>query len=343
MSIRNLAARLGIDPFLLFLAATVALAALLPARGAAAPVASDAATGAVALLFLLYGAKLSLGEVLAGLMNWRLQSLIFASTFILFPAVGLVLTTALKPWLPPALAEGLLFVCVLPSTVQSSIAFTSIARGNVPAALSSASLSNLVGMVVTPLLVMLLFSAHGPGLSLKSLGDIAMQLLLPFAAGQALRPLIGGLVARHRPVTSVIDRGSILVVVYAAFSEGMVEHIWSRVSLPGLGLVLLLDVAILAAILAATTVLSRWLGFSKEDEIAIVFCGSKKTLAGGIPMANILFAGQPVGLIVLPLMLFHQAQLFACATIAQRYARRPKAAAAAPVRMGAAVTVPLRS
>jgi sodium/bile acid cotransporter 7 len=322
MTSRQLLSRLGIDPYLIALIGTVILAAVIPARGAGAEAMNYAVFAAVALLFFLYGAKLSPHAVIEGLMHWRLQSLVFSSTFIVFPLIGLLVTTVLRGWLPANLALGLMFVCVLPSTVQSSIAFTSIARGNVPAALCSASVSNLFGMVVTPALVALLLSSHGAGFSFKALQDIALQLLAPFAAGQVLRPWIGEWIVGHKRTTSVVDRGSILLVVYAAFSEGMVAGIWSQVGWGSLALVLILDVAMLTAVLVITTFASRRLGFSKEDEIAIVFCGSKKSLAAGIPMANILFSGQAVGLIVLPLMLFHQAQLFACAPLAQRYAKR---------------------
>ena len=319
---RRLLSRLPIDPYLIALLSAVALATVLPARGAAAPMMDNAVYCAVGLLFFLYGARLSPQAVAAGLAHWRLQSLVLASTFVLFPAIGLVVTFALRGFLTPDLALGLMFVCVLPSTVQSSIAFTSIAKGNVPAALCSASVSNLFGMVLTPGLVALLLNAHGGGFNLTALEDIGLQLLLPFVAGQIVRPFIGAWLLRHKVITSIVDRGSILLVVYAAFSAGMVENIWSQVSLGSLALVVVVNLAILALVLVATTVISRLAGFSKEDEIAIVFCGSKKGLAGGVSMANILFPGHAVGLIVLPLMLFHQAQLFACATLARRYAQR---------------------
>ncbi len=313
-----------VDKYLLLLIGTVILAAILPARGAGTAVADVAVYLAVGLLFFLYGARLAPAAVIDGLLHWRLQSLVFTSTYILFPLLGLAITTMMRPWLDPTLSLGIMFVCVLPSTVQSSIAFTSIARGNVPAALCSASVSNLFGMVLTPALVGLLLSASGGGFSSKALEDIALQLLLPFVAGQILRPWIGAWLIRHRRITSVVDRGSILLVVYAAFSAGMVAGIWHQVDWLSLVLVLVIDVVILTAVLLATTYVSRAAGFSKEDEITIVFCGSKKSMAGGIPMANILFPGHAVGLIVLPLMLFHQAQLFACATLAQRYAGRPR-------------------
>ena len=323
MNVTRLFRKLPIDPYLVLLAGTVALAAVLPARGIGATVMSWAVYAAVGLLFFLYGARLSPRAVLDGLAHWRLQSLVFASTYVLFPVLGLVATFLMGRALSPDLLAGITFVCVLPSTVQSSIAFTSIARGNVPAALCSASVSNLFGIIITPALVALLISANGAGCSAAALEDVALQLLLPFGLGQAVRPIAGAFLRRHRRVTSIVDRGSILLVVYAAFSEGMVAGIWSQLSLQSLAVLIALNTAVLAAVLVATTAASRALGFTKEDEIAIVFCGSKKSMASGIPMANILFPGNSVGLIVLPLMLFHQLQLFACATLAQRYARRP--------------------
>jgi sodium/bile acid cotransporter 7 len=210
---------------------------------------------------------------------------------------------------------------LLPSTVQSSIAFTAIAGGNVPAALCSASVSNLLGIAMTPLLVTLFFKSHGSGFNGNGVWEIAVQLLLPFALGQALRPAIGGWILRNSALTSYVDRGSILLIVYAAFSEGMVAGIWGQLTPASFALVLATDFLILVLILATTAFLSRRLGFSREDEIAIVFCGSKKSMAAGIPMANILFPGQGTAMILLPVMLFHQIQLFVCAALARRYAR----------------------
>lgn len=311
-----------IDPYLLMLIGTVALAALLPARGAGADVAEGTAKAAIALLFFLYGARLAPSAIWAGVSHWRLQGLVLACSFLLFPLLGLAVFWAAGPWLAQDLRVGLLYLCLLPSTVQSSIAFTAIARGNVPAALCAASVSNLVGVVVTPLLVMLLLPAGHAGVSLSSVESIALQILAPFVAGQAARPFIGGWLMGHARLTSVVDRGSILLVVYVAFSAGVVSGAWTRLSHLDLGLVVLLDVVILAVALVVTTLGSRRLGFSREDEIAIVFCGSKKSMASGLPMAAILFAGQAISLIVIPLMLFHQIQLFACAVLARRYAHK---------------------
>ncbi len=320
--LQTLFARIPLDRFLILLITTVALAAVLPARGAGVVVVDRVVVAAVAALFFLYGARLAPEAIWSGLSHWRLQALVFGSTYILFPVIGIVVSLLVHDHLPKDVVTGLLFLCLLPSTVQSSIAFTSIARGNVPAALCSASLSNMAGVILTPILVSQLLPAATGGVSLSALEDIAMQILLPFVLGQAVRPWLAGWLKRHPVLTAVVDRGSVLVVVYAAFSAGMVAGIWGQMSIEGLLVILAICLAILAVVILATTIASRLLSFSVEDEIAIVFCGSKKSMAGGIPMATILFPGHAVGLIVLPLMLFHQAQLFVCATLARRYARR---------------------
>lgn len=224
---------LPVDAYILALAATVALAALLPARGTAADVAGAASTGAVSLLFFLYGARLSTAEALEGLKHWRLHLTVLACTFVLFPLLGLA-SAGLVPYvLTPELQAGFLFLCLVPSTIQSSIAFTSIARGNVPAAICAGSFSSLAGILVTPLLAALLLGSTGGGFSVDSLLKIVLQLLVPFLAGQLLRRWVGGFLARHKKVLGLVDRGSILLVVHTAFSEGTVAGVWRQVTRPG--------------------------------------------------------------------------------------------------------------
>jgi sodium/bile acid cotransporter 7 len=252
---------------------------------------------------------------------------VFASTFLLFPLLGLAAKLLVPGVLTPELYVGLMFLCCLPSTVQSSIAFTSIARGNVAAAICSASLSNLIGIVLTPLLVALLLFAgtRGGGASLDSVREIMLQLLVPFVTGQLLRRWIGGFVTKHKKVLGYVDRGAILLVVYAAFSTGVVAGIWGRLPPVSLVLLLVVNIVLLTIAMVTTAVAARRLGFSREDEIAIVFCGSKKSLASGVPMATVLLPAATVGLTVLPLLLFHQIQLMVCAWLARRYAARPVA------------------
>jgi sodium/bile acid cotransporter 7 len=219
---------------------------------------------------------------------------------------------------------GVLFLACLPSTVQSSIAFTSIARGNVAAAVCSASASNLLGMALTPLLVGLLLHAQGDGLSFSAVQAIALQLLAPFLAGQLARRWVAPWIERRKTVVGVVDRFSILLIVYSAFSGAVVAGVWTQVSARELGVVVVLSAVLLAVVLAGSRRLARTLGFSTEDEITIVFCGSKKSLVTGAPMAAILFPAATAGLMIIPLMVFHQMQMMACAVIAQRYAARPE-------------------
>ncbi|MFD9303775.1 bile acid:sodium symporter family protein [Streptomyces sp. NPDC060048] len=316
----HLPARLPVDPFIAGLLATVAIAALLPARGAAAPLAGAASTAAVALLFFLYGAWLSTREVLDGLRHWRLHVTVLAGTFVLFPLLGLAARALVPTLLTPSLYNGLLFLCLVPSTVQSSIAFTSIARGNVPAAICAGSFSSLVGIFLTPLLAAGLLGNSGGGFSPDSVLKIVLQLLLPFLLGQALRPWAGGFLVRNKKVLGYVDRGSILLVVYTAFGAGTVAGIWHQVSAARLGALMLVEAVILGVMLLATWYGAKRLGFDREDRIAIQFAGSKKSLAAGLPMASVLFGAQ-ASLAVLPLMLFHQMQLMVCAVLARRRAR----------------------
>ncbi|HWD04816.1 MAG TPA: bile acid:sodium symporter family protein [Amycolatopsis sp.] len=318
-------AKLRIDPFIAAILCTVGVASLLPASGATATGFGISANIAVGLLFFLYGARLSSKEALDGLRHWRLHATVLSATFVLFPLLGLAASFLSPGLLTSPLYTGVLFLCLLPSTVQSSIAFTSIARGNVAAAICSASVSNLLGIVLTPLLVALLLSADGPGVSGSAVLDIVLQLLVPFVAGQLARRWIGGWVSRHSAPLKLVDRGSILLVVYTAFSEGMTEGIWHQLDLGPLVVLVGVCVVLLAAVLTATSVGARLLGFARADRITIVFCGSKKSLASGLPMATVLFGHGQVGLIVLPLMLFHQIQLIVCAAMARRYARQPAA------------------
>lgn len=316
--------RLLPDNFTLALVATVSLASVLPASGAVGAFFERATVAVVALLFFMHGAKLSREAVLAGLGHWRLHVLVVASTFVLFPVLGLVLQPVLQPLVTPELYLGVLFLCVLPATVQSAIAFTAVARGNMAAAICSASASTLLGIVITPLLVELVLPATGAAQQdvLGSIGRIMLQLLLPFVAGHLLRPWIGGFIARHAAGLKFVDQGSVLLVVYTAFSAAVVAGLWRQLPPPALAGLLVVCAVILGLALMVTTWLARRLGFSKEDEITIVFCGSKKSLLSGVPMAKVLFASQAAGAIVLPLMVFHQMQLMVCAVLAQRYARR---------------------
>ena len=317
------------EPYIAALLGVVVVASVLPARGVGAVAFGWITNAAIVLLFFLHGAKLSREAVLEGLGHWRLHVLVLACTFVLLPALGLAARAIGGRFIDPTLAAGVLFMCLLPSTVQSSIAFTSVGKGNVAAAVCAASASNLIGILLTPVLAKLLMAdvsgQAGGGAAFKQVEAIALQLLLPFVLGHLSRPLIAGWLHRQKALVGLVDRGSILLVVYTAFSAAVVEGLWSRLSVADLAIVLALDAGVLAGALVITTLVSRALGFSRADEVAIVFCGSKKSLASGVPMAGVLFPAAMVGPIIVPLMLFHQIQLMVCAVLAKRYAARAAA------------------
>lgn len=318
----GLLSRLKPDWYLILIILMAFLASVLPARGEAADIAGWVTKIAIGVVFFLHGARLSREAVIRGFTHWRLHLLILAATFALFPILCLGLA-ALPPWItPPELGAGLILLGCLPSTIQSSIAFVGVARGNVPAAVAAASASNMLGVFLTPLLVGLLMHAEG-GVSPGAFWSIVLQLLVPFVAGQVLRPWIGDFVAARAKLLGKFDRGTILLVVYVAFSGAVVEGVWSRLSALDLVRLLVICLVLLAAVLVITAYAARLLGFDKADEIAVVFCGSKKSLASGAPIASALFTPAVAGVALIPLMIFHQIQLMACAAIAQRYAQRP--------------------
>lgn len=327
-----------VDPFLLWLVGCVVAASVLPARGTVLTAFDTAADAAIVLLFFLHGAKLSREAVLAGIGHWRLHLMALAFTYILFPALGLAAASLTGRVIDPSLAVGLLFLALLPSTVQSSIAFTAMAGGNVAAAVCSASLSNLLGIVLTPLLVAVFIHSGGnAGMDeWASVQKIGTQLLLPFLAGHLLRPVIGTWIDGHKKLLQPVDRSSVLLVVYSAFSAAVVNGVWSRVGPFDLGVLLLASAVMLAIVIAVNGVAARAAGLKREDAIVLLFCGSKKSLVSGVPMAGALFAPAQVGMVILPLMIFHQLQLFVCAWLAGRWRQELDAAGAA-----AAAALPL--
>ena len=311
--------RLIPDPFLIFLVGTILLATFAPARGPFAVAVGWLSILTIVLLFFFHGAKLAREEVVAGLTHWRLHLTILGCTFVFFPLLGVGAFLVWPGLLPHDLWIGMLFLCALPSTVQSAIAFVSMARGNVPAAIASASASQMLGILLTPVLMGLMAGARGGGVNLKGIGEIAAQILLPFVVGHLLRPWIGGWVARHKALIGITDRSTIIVAVYGAFSAAVLEGLWHKLPPAALALLVAVNAILLAIALTFTWALGRGLGFERADRIALQFCGTKKSLLQGVPMAKVLFPGPQTGVILLPIMLFHQMQLMACAFIARRY------------------------
>lgn len=315
------------DWFLLGMVAAVGLAVMFPAPGAQGGWLHPELVNkvGVALIFFLHGAALPFAALKAGTLRWPLHLVVQASTFLLFPLIGLALLAVAGRWIPEDLQLGFFYLCVLPSTVSSSVAMTAAARGNVPAAVFNATLSSLLGVFLTPLWVSWRLQAGGQPMPVGPvILDLVRWLVLPLLLGQLCRPWLAGWIGRHRRLVGVADRGTILLLVYTSFCDSMRWGVWSG---RGVGVV----VATLAGSLVlfwllflVTNALARACGFPVEDRIAAVFCGSKKTLASGVPMAQLIFGAHPgLSFILLPILIYHPLQLVICGVLAGRWAKRP--------------------
>ena len=317
--------KIKFDWFMIGMVLVTGLAWLFPGPGATGGWMQPAllTKGGVALIFFLHGAALSFAALKAGALNWRLHVLVQLSTFLFFPLVGFTAVYFLADHVPAGLSLGVFYLCALPSTVSSSVAFTAAARGNIGGAVFNATLSSLLGVVLTPLWIGVVLKTTGQALALGSvMWDLVRWLVLPLALGQLARPLIGAWLKKYKPYIGSVDRVTILLLVYTSFCESFQRGLWSSNGTGNLLWVMALSVGILALALAATTWGARTLGFNREDRIAAIFCGSKKTLASGVPMAKLIFGAHPaIGLILLPIMVYHQLQLLVCAVLAERWAR----------------------
>jgi len=279
----------------------------------------------VFVVFFLHGINLSSEQIRHGLKNWRLHLMVQGFTFMVFPLQWWLGNSVLGSHVPALLMLGFLYLCALPSTISSSVALTGSAGGNVPAAILNASLSSVLGIFLTPWLVSLVVGNGSDGIDLgATLLDLCAMLLLPLVLGQLLRPWLGRFFARHKRYTNVMDKVVILLLVYAAFCNSMISGLWQQQGGSVLLTAVLGSALLLALILWLTTRSARLLRFSPADEIAAVFCASKKSLAAGAPMAALIFGAHPgLGLILLPIMIYHPLQLIVCSIMAEHYANRP--------------------
>ena len=320
--------KVKLDWFLLGMIAATVLAWLFPNPGAAGGwLHPELLTkSGIALIFFLHGVALSFGALKAGTMQWRLHLVIQVSTFLLFPLLGLGVMYAMDGHMPADLALGCFYLCALPSTVSSSVALTAATRGNVAGALFNATLSSLLGVLLTPLWVAFVMHSAGVRQPLAPvILDLMRWLILPLVLGQFCRPLLARWASKNKSRINTADRATILVLVYTSFCDSFKNGVWSNHGWTTLIIVLAIALVLFVIAMFATGLMSRALRFSREDRIAAMFCGSKKTLASGVPMARLIFGAHPgIGLILLPIMIYHPLQLVICGVLAQRWAKQPE-------------------
>lgn len=316
-----------IDNFSLMIVFAVVFATFFPSTGNLYDILTLVSKLGISLLFFLHGAKLSREVLFSGVMAWDRHLLVFCLTFVVFPLLSLLFKLIPSSILPSYLYKGFVFLCALPATVQSSIVFTSTAKGNISLAVCSASISSIFGVVISPFLVSVLMggieNTFEFGINfVDSVKDISLQIVFPFLSGHILRPYIGKWVDSNSKPLKLIDQGSIVLIVYLAFCKSVSQGLWQRLGIYDFFIILVLSLFLLSLVMSLSVFLSRTLNFSTEDEVAVLFCGSKKSLVNGVPMANVMFSSSAVGIIILPLMIFHQVQLIVSAVISQKYAHR---------------------
>jgi sodium/bile acid cotransporter 7 len=328
-----LLARAGLDWFLLALIGVVGLAYFQPGLGSkASPVPWKVITTVgVALVFFFYGLKLSFAKLQAGMRNWKLHVVVQGTTFVLFPALALLVRPFFSPEKGELLWQSIFFLCALPSTVSTSVVMVSIAGGNLPAAIFNASISSLLGILLTPLLASLFLHLTADSSQLWGLAvQLLWQVVLPVGAGVLLNPRYNAFAERHKSGLRIFDQVTILLIVFTAFCDSFAEGIFrsyqpADVFKLGAGMV-----GLYLVVCALIWALSRALNLSRADQIVAVFCGSKKSLVHGSVMASLLFpASAATGLILLPLMLYHALQIVMASSMAQWLGRQPVAHAAA--------------
>ena len=276
----------------------------------------------IALVFFLNGLGLSMASLRQGISRWRVHLLIQVSTFVVFPLLGIAILKLGNGWMSPDLQVGFFYLCALPSTVSSSVALTVAARGNVPVALFNATLSSLIGVVITPMWMAWALGHAGAQFDVWPVVlNLLLWVVLPLVAGQAMRPLLKVWAARHKSRIQIADRLTILMLVYTSFSDSVQQGIWSHYGGIVVVQTVVLTTVIFFTMLGLTGLAARRMGLPEEDRIAAVLCGSKKTLASGVPMAHLIFGANPaLGLILMPIMIYHPLQLAICGVLAQRWA-----------------------
>ncbi len=313
------------DRFILMLTGIIVLASVLPVRDQGLVLAGHVSNAAIFALFFFHGLRLAHRAVWDGLKHWRLQLAVLACTFAAMPLAGLSLSHLVPGILAPELWLGVLFLCALPSTVQSAIAYSSMAGGNIAASVIAAALSNLAGVILTPLIFAAIAQATGAEISAGAIMKIATLLLLPFALGQIAQRWLSGWAERRRAWIGRMDRLTIILTVYVTFSAAVNDGLWQRLDGTELGILFALVSVLLIIAFGTSWTIGGVIGVGRADRITLLFSGTHKTLATGAPMARILFPAAQAGLIIIPLMIYHQLQLFVSAWIAARLARNSDA------------------
>ena len=325
-SLPALAQRAGLDGFIIALTIMIGLAWLWPQGGEKkSPLhLVEIANYGVSAIFFFYGLRLNVENLKYGLSKWRLHLVVHLTTFVLFPLVVLLFKTIFQTHGNETLWLGVFFLASLPSTVSSSVVMVSIAGGNIPAAIFNASISSLLGVFITPLWMGLVIHAQSDSYDLYAvIGKLTLQVLVPVVLGILLHNKWGSFAERYRKQLRYFDQSIILLIVYTSFCESFAKKMFNGFGLTTLLIIAAGMIGLFVLVYNIVKVVCRLLGFNREDRITAIFCGSKKSLVHGTVMSKVLFSGSDmVGIVLLPLMIYHAFQLIAASIIARAMARK---------------------
>jgi len=277
----------------------------------------------ISLIFFFYGLKLSPEKIKAGLSNWRLHILVQASTFLVFPLLVLLAYPLVSGKESEIIWLGFFFLAALPSTVSSSVVMVSMAKGNIPAAIFNASLSGIIGILLTPLWM---------GLFLQNQSDfdftqiylrLVFEILLPVIAGSLLQRKGHKYVIKYLKQLTLFDKSVILLIVYKSFAASFSSKMFAGIGMLEILLIFIMVVVLFFALYGLVFLMSKMLKFARDDRITALFCGSKKSLVHGTVFSKVLFGQMTsIGIVLLPLMLYHAFQILIISVIAGRYGRK---------------------
>lgn len=324
----NLFSKVGLNAFFFLMIGAIFLAWLYPSPGIAeSPLHLPAIAGiGVSVIFFFYGAKLSPESLINGLSKWRLHLVVQLSTFVLFPLTIIAVRHLFADYFATPIGIGIFYLAALPSTVSSSVVLVSIARGNIAAAIFNASISSILGIVITPLWMSSLLGKTQPDFDLShTIFQLCIQVLLPVVIGLFLHHKLKNWVSGYKNTLRNFDQMIILLIVYTSFCESFSGDQFNNFSISEIIFLGSMMLVLFLVVFLLMNQISRWMGFKREERITVIFCGSKKSLVQGAVMGKVLFPDQAIlGVVLLPLMLYHALQLLAGSTFAKVMGRYGK-------------------
>jgi solute carrier family 10 (sodium/bile acid cotransporter), member 7 len=317
--------RVGINGFLLGLFCAIGLAALFPQVGSVGsgfPWKPIINVG-IAFVFFFYGVKLDPKQLRAGLSNWRLHLLIQLSTFLIFPVL-VYLLVQMMPWVDPDFQLGISYLSALPSTVSASVVMVSIAGGNLPAAIFNASISSLLGVILTPVWMGILGGGEAGEIDFWStLGELTLKVILPVTLGVFAHGWLFPRIKGYLPRLKYVDQTVIMAIVFTSFAESFAQKVFSAYQISTLLTIAVTMLGIFILVWLILELISKILNFSIQDRITTLFCGSKKSLVHGVVIGKVIFPDPAIlGLVLLPVMLYHIQQLILGSILAGYFGRR---------------------